>query len=241
MKITRHIVLASALVMMMMTTMTSAASATSLYYSDASVTVDGEVKASEYPYQLALKDLDGNDLATVYFFHDGTNVYVGIVAPHEAWTGFGMNKQGQGMIGGDFIITEKVKDDWVVYDAYSDAQAAPVADDDSKLIESAASVVSGKLNTEFSFPMSSSDSKDISFAVGDTVSFFVAGGEADVTAIEYHVNHRVDPIDLKIEAQDVEAPGSVLTLSTAEKSSFLPVFIASVAVLAVLPVLRRRR
>ena len=237
----RHIALASAIIMMMMTSMTAAASSTSLYSGDTSkIVYDGVVKDGEYPYQLSLTALDGSALATVYFLHDGTNMYVGIVSATDGWIGFGMNTKGNGMIGGDFILTENDKG-WVVYDAYSEEHAQPIPDSESRLLEASASVVGDKTNTEFKFALASSDTQDLSIAVGDTISFFVAGGLAGVDAVAYHDQHRVDPINLKVEETSVTAPGATLSLATEKSSSFLPVFFSVVAVLALIPIIRRRR
>ena len=150
------------------------------------IRVDGTIEIGEYPGS----HTDPTTGITVYWAHDGTYLYVGLVSPGTGWVGIGFGPSNTGMDGANMVM------------GYVDQQQVLVLSDhvgvghghfDDKTREgtndillSAGTESAGQTVIEFIFPLDSGDPNDHSFVAGGTYGVFFAYHESADDQSTFH-------------------------------------------------------
>lgn len=172
-----------------------------IYDQEASKTVniDGIISIDEYPesYHSEYADMD------IGMVHNGTHIFVALLAPTTGYVSVGFNKLGLGMVGADIKTGFIIKNETQVVDSYSRMYGYPVLDEsqfnggESDVKESAGTEISNITIIEFVFPMIPNNktdlelipkynvTSDIKLEENKSYSLLLAWGKEDYMFIHY--------------------------------------------------------
>ncbi len=154
------------------------------------VVIDGAIGGDEY----AGSYVDSATGMSVYWEHDGDNIYVGVVGKGTGWVSIGFGPENSGMDGANIIIgyvddasgVLTISDEiGVGFEHYSDADQGG----SGNIIEKAGSQDGGVTTIEFVFPLNSGDVHDHAFQVGGTFGFILAYQKSTDDLVAYHSDH----------------------------------------------------
>ncbi|MCE7736714.1 MAG: hypothetical protein GPJ54_17665 [Candidatus Heimdallarchaeota archaeon] len=190
-----------------------------LYSADLSlITADGAVNQDEYPQSIAIWNFKNEFvMAELSWAHNNTHLSVGIVAKLTGFIAFGMNDetyQSNAMTGANMIIASVDSDGvFSIGDYHSTGQVPPQIDDDQyeSLQFAKGQESNGETVVEFTIPLTSDDTDDISWQVNSQYSFFVAGSESSDT-LSYHENYHTSPYIFTITGDSIGAEDNLITL-----------------------------
>ncbi|MHA2224935.1 MAG: DOMON domain-containing protein [Candidatus Hodarchaeales archaeon] len=175
------------------------------HVSPSTIIIDGTINPGEYPthYSDPITEID------VYFSHNGTELFVGIVSPAKGWLGIGLGPDGTGMDAANIFIGY-INDETLVWEDHYGVGVGHVADTDFEGGSTDLGKVEGQEDAtstiiEFSCPLSSGDEYDHHFVSGGTYGFFVANNPNRDDLKSYHPE-RSATITLVIEATSLLMP-----------------------------------
>lgn len=177
------------------------------FVSPTNVVVDGNVSGSEYPVRLE----DAHDLTgiVVSFSHNGTDLFVALESPTKGWVGIGFGPEGVTMNGANIIMGYVLDNGTLVLEDHHGIGTQHFPDvekggtDD---IKSAAGWENSTHTTiEFVFPISSGDSYDHSWVLGQRNGFFLSNHPTADDMSSYHPEHS-NLITIELETSAVVMP-----------------------------------
>ncbi len=189
-----------------------------LYNSDLNlITTDGIVNQDEYPQTIAIWNYKNEfTLAHLSWAHNGTHLSIGIVAELTGFIAFGMNSEdysGNAMTGANMIVASVVGEDITIGDYHAIGQTAPIIDDDeyTSLQSAQGQEQGGVTSVEFTIPLTSDDTDDITWRVNNKYSFFLAGSK-DSDLLTYHENYHTSPYSVTITDDNFAGDDNLITL-----------------------------
>ena len=159
---------------------------------------DGVIGSEEYTHYYE----ETKSGMTVYWEHDGVNMYIGLVSPGQGWSAIAFGPQGIGMDESNIIIGY-VDDDTgalTIVDSIGEGwfhMMDTERDGTDNLGAYSGTQSTSETIIEFIFPLNSGDSKDHSFEPGNTYGFFVAYHETADNFADYH-GARSDSLTVKV-------------------------------------------
>jgi len=153
------------------------------------VVVDGTIGANEYKGSYS----ETTTGITIYWEHDGTNMYIGLNSPGTGWVGIAFGPTGVGMKDANIIIGYvNALGELFLQDYFGTGPVSHKADTDPSLggsdniVSKAGSEVGGQTIIEFVFPLDSGEQYDHSFSPGGTYGFNVAYQQTADDLTSYH-------------------------------------------------------
>ncbi|MHA2093900.1 MAG: DOMON domain-containing protein, partial [Candidatus Hodarchaeales archaeon] len=168
------------------------------------VTLDGIISPDEYPtnYFDPISDIE------VFFSHNGTDLFVGLVSPSTGWLGIGFGPQGIGMDSANIFIGY-IDGETLVWEDHYGVGVNHIRDSVEGGTTDIGDVEGFENEThtiiEFVCPLSSGDIYDHNFVAGGTYGFYVANNPAVDDVTSYHPEHS-DTISLTIESSALLTP-----------------------------------
>ncbi len=161
------------------------------------IVIDGVIGSNEYSSVFE----ESKTGMLVYWEHDGTNMYIGLVSPGMGWSAIAFGPQGTGMDGSNILIGY-VEETGVVTLADSIGVGWLHEQDidrggQDNIMEQAGTQNAEGTSLEFSFPLNSGDNYDQTFEIGGIYGFFVAYHETNDDFASYH-GVRSDILKLRI-------------------------------------------
>jgi hypothetical protein len=167
------------------------------YEENPNVIIDGVISNMEYLESF-------NDSITnmsVYWLHNGTDLFIGLVSQGSGWMAIGLGSSGVEMDGSNILIgfisemgnVSLIDEIGVGRNHYPDTSRG--GQNDVKIVNGS------KLNNtvlEFIFPLSSGDQLDNDFAMNRTYGFFLAYHESNVDTNVFHTKFS-ETFDIFIE------------------------------------------
>ena len=200
-----------------------------LYSADLSlITADGAVNQNEYPQSIAIWNFKNEFvMAELSWAHNSTHLSVGIVATLTGFIAFGMNDetyQSNAMTGANMIIASVDSNNVLtIGDYHASGQVTPQLDDDqyTSLQFAEGQESSGETIVEFTIPLISDDTDDISWQVNNEYSFFLAGSE-NSDDLTYHENFHTSPYTFTITDDIIGANENLITLLGITSETAIP-------------------
>ncbi len=161
------------------------------------IVADGIIGSEEYTHYYE----ETKSGMTVYWEHDGINMYIGLVSPGQGWSAIAFGPQGIGMDESNIIIG--YVDDTgalTIVDSIGEGLSHMMdteRDGTDDLGAYSGTQSASETIIEFVFPLNSGDSKDHSFEPGNTYGFFVAYHETADNFADYH-GARSDSLTVKV-------------------------------------------
>ena len=173
------------------------------------IELDGIITHDEYPEGIDIYSVGGINFATLYWGHNGTNLFVGIQAKLNGWVGFGQGENG--MIGAAMTYGYVTGGETYLVDAHGDAvqNTNPRVDDVNNILGSSGSETTDETTLEFTIPLNSNDENDAAWDVGGTFGFFIAGHKSSDIMV-YHTYHTARDLKVTLIANPTLAPRPVL-------------------------------
>ncbi len=175
------------------------------YLNPSELIIDGVITQGEYltSYTEEITEI------SVHFSHNGSFLFVGLVSPGTGWLGIGFGPEGVGMNEANILIGY-VKDGSLTWEDHYGIGISHVNDltmdsGADNLGNSAGDENNTHTTVEFSIPLSSGDSYDHNFIVGETYGFYVANNPVSDDLTSYHPEHS-DTISLYIETTAIIMP-----------------------------------
>lgn len=171
-----------------------------LYYSDfTKIITDGVVTPGEYPQTIEIYNYKNEFiLAELSWAHNNTHLAIGIVAMLTGFIAFGMNGesyQGNAMTDANMIIASVDTDNVItIGDYHSVGQEQPIVDNDqyASLVSARGQQLPDKTHVEFTIPLTSDDTDDITWEVNKQYTFFMAGSKTS-DVLGYHGKYHTSP------------------------------------------------
>ncbi|MFQ6134921.1 MAG: DOMON domain-containing protein [Nitrososphaerales archaeon] len=176
------------------------------YVESSEVVMDGVIGDEEY----AGSYVNPTTGMSVYWEHDGENIYLGMVSKGTGWVAIGFGPENTGMDGANIVIGAvddasgvlAILDEiGVGFEHYPDTDQGGSDD----ILGKAGSQNGGTTVIEFVFPLDSGDVHDHAFQVGGTYGFILAYQKSVDDMAEYHTDHST-PLTLWIEDPEAAPP-----------------------------------
>ncbi|NLD73128.1 MAG: hypothetical protein GX649_10480 [Chloroflexi bacterium] len=148
-------------------------------------TIDGQIDEGEYANTATV------DVMTIWWTHDGTDLYIAAEAPTTGWVSVGLDPEDR-MMGADFILVYVADGEASFIDAYGTAPTGNVHPPDEELggtndiIALAATEEDGVTRFEAQRPLDSGDEYDKALTPGETYPIIVAHGPGSDDFTSYH-------------------------------------------------------
>ena len=131
--------------------------------------LDGAIEPLEYASTME----DPETRMSVHWQHDGTILYVGLVAPGTGWLSIGFEPERM-MQGANIIIAAIDGGELVIEDHYGNAPTSHRADDIDHVLQAAGREIDGRSVLEFAIPLDSGDDQDKPLAPGTEITIILA-------------------------------------------------------------------
>jgi hypothetical protein len=184
---------------------------------DPQVTIDGVINEEEYEQLI----FDPTTETKVFFQHNTTMMFVGLVAPYFGWIGIGFGPTGVGMNGSNIIIGFvnqsglSIQDNFGIPDDHLPDSTNGGTDD---IVASEGTENTTHTIIEFIYPLATADYlHDYNFTVGETYGFFLSHSNQD-DFVSMHPEHSIT-YDFFIS--DTEQLNAIITLTATNNEGTL--------------------
>ncbi|MFW9854850.1 MAG: DOMON domain-containing protein [Candidatus Thorarchaeota archaeon] len=177
------------------------------YVASSEVVIDGTVMSNEYPVRLE----DSHELTgiVVSLSHNGSDLFVALESPSKGWVGIGFGPKGVPMDGSNIIMGYVADNGTFVIEDHYGLGIQHFSDIDAGGTDNIGAAAGTENETftviEFIFPISSGDSYDHSWVLGQENGFFLANHPTADNMASYHPEHS-NLITIKLETTSVIMP-----------------------------------
>jgi len=130
--------------------------------------LDGVIEEMEYRNEM----IDTGTGMSVFWQNDGSNLYVGLVAPGTGWLSIGFGPKNR-MQGANILIAA-IAAELTIEDHYGNTPTSHRRDDVDHIIQAAGRETDGISTLEFAIPLDSADDQDVPLAPGSEVVIILA-------------------------------------------------------------------